>query len=359
MSSPHLNEVFLKLLAAPNIASSGFIIIMIWKYGQYIRPGEADASLIMPLQGSPAGVALSVDGNPYYGEISAFWGGANAIAESMRNVAAIGATPRAFTDCLNFGNPEVPEDFYALEEGIRGLAEAAKNLFNPFENAEAIPFVSGNVSLYNQSASGKSIPPSPIVACLGVIQDASRAITMEIKLAGSEILLVGERFNELGGSEYYQILGLGSGANVPQVRYECERGIIYGTIRAIDQKLVLSAHDISNGGLITSAAEMLLATHPDDDKGLILELNRIDAPLRDDLLLFSESGGMLLEVAPENVKRVQEIYQRLGVQAVSIGRSTNLPVLQVMGKNTATLIELETRVMRKQWRGEYGLTLAS
>ena len=176
------NACLLALLASPNLSSKE------WIYRHYdteiqgnavIRPGEADATLIVPLQGSPAGVAMSVDGNPYYGEISPFWGAANAIAESMRNVAAIGAVPRAFTDCLNFGNPEVPKDFWALEQGVQGIAEAATQLYHP-DDAERhpIPFVSGNVSLYNQSASGKSIPPSPIVACLGVIDEAWKAVTM-------------------------------------------------------------------------------------------------------------------------------------------------------------------------------------
>jgi phosphoribosylformylglycinamidine synthase len=357
-----LNEVVLKLLGAPNIASKD------WIYHHYdmevqgntvIRPGEADASLLMPLDGCPAGVALSVDGNPYYGDISPFWGGVNAIAESMRNVAAIGATPRAFTDCLNFGNPEVPEDFWALENAIQGLAEAARSLFNPAEEPHAVPFVSGNVSLYNQSASGKSIPPSPIIACVGVIPDAAKAITMEIKRPDTVLLLVGERKHELGGSEYYRALNLGLGSSVPQPNYEAERGIIYGTIAAIDQGLVLSAHDISNGGMLTSAAEMLLATHPDDTVGLELDLRGLNSALRDDLLLFSESGGMLLEVAPEQVDAVRQTYRRLNAPVYPLGKTTASPRLRVLGKQGDVILELALAAMRNQWRGAYGITPAS
>lgn len=357
-----LNELVLTLLADPNVADKE------WIFRHYdtevqgnscIRPGEADASLIIPLDGSIAGVALAVDGNPFYGEISPYWGAANAVAESMRNVAAIGATPRAFTDCLNYGNPEVPQDFWALEEGVKGLSDAAKNLYNPNEAAAPVPFVSGNVSLYNQSASGRSIPPSPIVACVGVIEDSSKAITLEVKRPDTKILLVGERYDELGGSQYYQTLGLGLGANVPQVRYGVEQGIIYGTIEAIDSGLVLSAHDISSGGLLLSAAEMLLATHPRSTIGLELHLAALESDLRDDILLFSESSGMLLETTEENIAALKAVYQNYSLKVYEIGGTNSSASLKAFAKNEDDLINLTVAAMRYQWRGEYGLTLAS
>ncbi|RJP32814.1 MAG: phosphoribosylformylglycinamidine synthase subunit PurL [Candidatus Omnitrophota bacterium] len=357
----NLNQLFLQMLAQPNIASKE------WIFRHYdtevqghavIRPGEADASLIVPIEGCPAGIALSVDGNPFYGEISPFWGGATAVAEAMRNIAAIGATPRAMTDCLNFGNPEAPRDFWALEEGIKGIAEAARKL-GPVADREAIPFVSGNVSLYNQSATGRSIPPSPIIACVGVIEDASKAITMEIKASGHLLLLIGERFNELGGSEYYRVLGKGPGANAPIVRYAIEQGIIYGTIQAIDKGLVLSAHDISNGGLLTSAAEMLLATHPRSDLGLKIHPIPPDSALREDITLFSESSGMLLEASPDHADELIELYKTYALDARVLGITTTEGRLLVYDKNDESLIDLSVEEMRQQWRGAFGLTLAT
>ncbi|MBN2327962.1 MAG: phosphoribosylformylglycinamidine synthase, partial [Candidatus Omnitrophica bacterium] len=357
-----LSKILLKILGAPNTASKEFI------YRHYdtevqgcavIRPGEADASVLAPIDGCSTGMALSVDGNPFYGEISPFWGGATAVAEAMRNVAAVGAVPKAMTDCLNYGNPEVPCDFWMLEEGIKGLTDAARNLYDPREEHEPVPFVSGNVSLYNQSASGRSIPPSAIIACLGVIPDAEAAVTLEIKKPGDLLVLVGERFNELGGSEYYRALGAGIGANVPQVRYEKERGIIYGTAEAIQKGLVEAAHDISAGGLIVSAAEMLLACRSGDACGLQIHLDKIESDLREDYWLFSESSGMLLEIEPDRLETLQTHFSQYGLKAFVIGESDDLSSLTIRSRNGDAALSLSIEEMRRAWRGDFGLTIAS
>ena len=357
----NLEEILLKIIRHPNNANKE------WIYRRYdtevqgnavIRPGEADASVITPLEGCRSGMALACDGNPYYGEISPFWGGATAVAEALRNVAAVGATPRAMTDCLNYGNPEVPEHVWALEEGIKGLAEAARNLFHP-EYKEQIPFVSGNVSLYNHSSTGSSIPPSPIIACVGVIDDASKAITMELKKADSVLLLVGERYNELGGSDYYRALNAGKGKNVPVIRYAEERGIIYGTIRAIDQRLARSAHDISAGGLMISAVEMLLAMHNQSPLGLRLDLSAIPADLREDLLLFSESSGMLLECAPDKVEQIKKVYREFDLNVYEIGKANTSGRFSVWNKQNNLLLDTQVSKIREAWRGAFGLSLSS
>lgn len=358
----NINHSFIQLLSSPNIASKEGIFRHYDTEVQgraVIRPGEADASLIIPLDDSPVGMALTVDGNPFYGEISPYWGGATAVAEAMRNIAAIGATPRALTDCLNYGNPEIPQDFWALEEGIKGISDAANKLTAPITKNEAIPFVSGNVSLYNQSASGRSIPPSPIIACVGVIDNASNAITMDIKQVGSKLILIGDRFNELGGSEYYRMRGLGIGANVPVVRFEMERGIIYGTIEAINQRLVYAAHDISNGGLIVTAAEMLLTNHPEQPFGIDLKLETLNSKLREDILLYSESSGMLLEVHPNEVISVQSIFQRYGLECYVVGEITNDHCLRIYDKKGKEIINADVEEMRQAWRGPYALSLMS
>ncbi|MDX9752852.1 MAG: phosphoribosylformylglycinamidine synthase subunit PurL [bacterium] len=356
-----LSEVLLTILRDPNTANKE------WIYRHYdtevqgntmIRAGEADASLILPLDGCRTGMALSVDGNPYYGEISPFWGGATAVAESFRNVAAIGATPRAMTDCLNYGNPEVPEHFWALEEGIKGLSEAARRLSHP-NCEEPIPFVSGNVSLYNHSSTGTSIPPSPIIACVGVIEDASKAITMEIKATDSLLVLVGNRYNELGGSDYYRAIRAGKGANIPIVRYEEERGIIYGTIRVIDRGLALAAHDISAGGLLLSAVEMVLAQHKDAPLGMQLNLSQIPSDLREDTLLFTESSGMLLECRTDHLEAVRAIYREFGLDVYTVGHTTADRNLTVLNKEQQILLHFPVETLRTAWRGSFGLSLAS
>src|SRR3989344_5912737 len=126
--------------------------------------------------------------------------GANAALESMRNVVAVGATPRALTDCLNYGNPEIPSQLFALEEGVRGIGDAAKKI--TFDG-EPVPVISGNVSLYNGRTDGSSIDPTAVVCCLGVLPDARKAVTMALKENDSSLVLLGERKDECGGSAYY------------------------------------------------------------------------------------------------------------------------------------------------------------
>ena len=155
-----------------------------------------------PLDGCNAAVALSVDGNPFYGDISPYWGGANAVAEAMRNVASVGAVPQALTDCLNFGNPENPEAFWEFDEAVRGLSDAATQIWLKGYENQPVPIVSGNVSLYNESSTGNAISPSAIIACVGTMPDYSLAVTMQLKSVGDGLYMIGPRQDELGGCAY-------------------------------------------------------------------------------------------------------------------------------------------------------------
>ena len=347
------NEVLLKILNSPNIASREHI----YRYydtevmgNAVIRPGEADAGLIAPVRGERFGVALAVDSNPFYGRISPYWGGATSVAEAMRNVAAIGATPATLTDCLNYGNPEKPEAFWEFREGVKGLAESCKNLWLKDYKDERIPvpIVSGNVSFYNVSPQG-SVDPSPVIACVGIIRDFDKAITMDLKAAGEELYLIGPRFDELGGSEYYQtILGV-MGANVPRVRFDLERSMIYAVIDAIDEGLIAAAHDISNGGLAATAMEMAV-TRP-AKFGIELDLDGVvcgDLDLRTDKLLFSESSGFLLEAKAGNEKRLEELLKSYDLLPAKIGRVTAKRRIRITRKGE-TVADLDLDLARNAW----------
>ena len=317
------NEILLKILHSPNIASREHV----YRYydtevmgNAVIRPGEADAGLIAPVRGEKFGVALSVDSNPFYGRISPFWGGATAAAEAMRNVAAIGATPSTLTDCLNYGNPEKPEAFWEFREGVKGLAESCKNLWLKGYVNQPVPIVSGNVSFYNESPQG-SVDPSPIVACVGIIKDFGKAITMELKAPKDKLFLIGPRLDELGGSEYYRTIVGVTGANVPIVRFDLERNMIYAVIDAIDESLLAAAHDISNGGLACTAMEMAM-TRP-AKFGFELDLDPVgDLGMRTDKLLFSESSGFVLEAKPGKETRLMEILKGYNLEPIHIGMVT-------------------------------------
>jgi phosphoribosylformylglycinamidine synthase len=347
------NDVLQKILRSPNIASREHV----YRYydtevmgSAVIRPGEADAGLIAPVRGEKFGVALAVDSNPFYGRISPYWGGATAAAEAMRNVAAIGAVPSTLTDCLNYGNPEKPEAFWEFREGVKGLAESCNKLYlKGYEDQQQpVPIVSGNVSFYNESPQG-SVDPSPVVACVGIMKDFSKAITMDLKRAGDRLFLIGPRFDELGGSEYYQtILGV-TGANVPIVRFDLERNMIYAVIDAIDEGLLAAAHDISNGGLAASLCEMAL-TRP-AKFGFELDLDRVqgcDNCMRTDKLLFSESSGFVLEAKAGSEARLMELLRRYDLEPMQIGTVTSKRRI-VMSRAGECVADLDLDEARNAW----------
>lgn len=344
-----LNEVMLRMLASPNIASREHV----FRYydtevqgNTVIRPGEADAGLIAPVRGERFGIALSVDSNPFYGRINPYWGGATAVAEAMRNVAAIGATPSTLTDCLNFGNPEKPEAFWEFRESVRGLADSARQIWLKGYLGQPVPIVSGNVSFYNEAAE-RAIDPSPVIACVGIIRDVERAVTMDLKSAGSSIYLLGPRYDELGGSEYYRTMWGLSGANVPVVRFPLERSMIYTVIEAIDRGLVKSAHDISNGGLAISAAEMAMVS----SLGLELDLSGSgEASLRSDRLLFSESSGFLVEVAAGEESRFERLAESNSLSPMLLGKPNASRRLKLR-RDGRSLIDLDLEDARRAWMG--------
>ncbi len=343
------NQVLLKILRSPNIASREHV----YRYydtevmgSAVIRPGEADAGLIAPVRGEKFGVALAVDSNPFYGRISPYWGGATAAAEAMRNVAAIGATPSTITDCLNYGNPEKPEAFWEFREGVKGLAESCKKLWLKGYENQPVPIVSGNVSFYNESPQD-SVDPSPVIACVGIIKDISKAITQELKAAEDKLFLIGPRFEELGGSEYYRTMFSVTGASVPIVRFDLERDMIYAVIDAIDEGLLAAAHDISNGGLSCTAMEMAL-TRP-AKFGFELDLDRAgDAGMRTDKLLFSESSGFVLEARPGKEARLMELLRNRHLEPMDIGKVTNERRI-VIKRAGETVADLDLDEARMAW----------
>ncbi len=338
----NLNQVFLKVLSSPNIASRAYVFRYYDTEVQgkaVIRPGEADAGVMAPLEeiGSPVGIAFSMDGNPFYGRIDPYWGGANAVAEAMRNVACVGATPWCLTDCLNFGNPEKPEAFHDFVEGVKGVSEAAKNLWLMEHPGTPVPIVTGNVSFYNESAAGKAIDPSPIVGCIGILNDYSKAITLNLKEAEDAIYLVGKRYDEMGGSEFYRLILNEMGSNVPKIRWEEERNNLYAIIEAINKGTVKACHDISEGGLGIALAEMMVNGRNKNKLGAEIDLKGVEDTLPSEKLLFSQSSGYIVEVHQEEI--FEKTMEEHGAYFFRIGKVTSEPCLQISleGKNIINL----------------------
>ena len=345
-----LGAMLLEVLRHPNVCSREYV------YRAYdtevqgnavVRPGEGDAGVCAPLEGCTAGVALAMDGNPAYGGISPYWCAANAVVEAMRNVAAVGATPAGLTDCLNYGNPETPEAFWEFREGVKGIADAARKIGLKGHPGEPVAVVSGNVSFYNEWAAGGAVEPSPIIACVGVMADYAQAVTMQLKESGSSLYMAGPRYDECGGSAYYDVMGEGLGGKVPEVRWDEQRAAIFGVIDAINQGHVNACHDISDGGLAVCLAEMVLGGYGSGRLGAVVDLDGLACPLRLDRVLFTESGGFVLEVKAGHEEQVEAIFRSQGTEATEIGVVDNTPRLAVTG-----WFELPTEQMREAWQFE-------
>ncbi|MGD8718530.1 MAG: phosphoribosylformylglycinamidine synthase subunit PurL [Candidatus Zixiibacteriota bacterium] len=338
----YLAETLLNLLEAPNVCSRRPL------YEHYdrnvqghtvVEAGEADAAVLAPWPGKSAGIALACDGNPYIGELDPYAGGAHAVLEACRNVVAVGGTPVAVTDCLNFGNPEDPKVFWTFEEAVRGIGDACRGLGLRGTDAP-LPVVSGNVSFYNESARGVAIKPSPIVCVIGFLEDYALAVTSQFQEAGNPVYLVGRRWGELGGSQYYQLRGR-LGWPAPMPRFGEERQMHEAVLELIETKCLAAAHDIADGGLAVCLAEM--AVRPTEGPGLGCEVDISPAmgSTPPDGVLFCENGGFVLEVRRGSVEAAELILNNAGVDWWRVGEVKTEPKLTIRERE-AVFIELST-----------------
>jgi phosphoribosylformylglycinamidine synthase len=297
-------SVLLRLLASPNIASREPV------YRQYdhhvqintvVAPGS-DAA-VLRIKGTGKGIALTTDGNGRYCYLDPRAGGAIAVAEAARNLACSGARPLAITDCLNFGNPEKPEIYWQLEQCIRGMAEACEVL--------GVPVISGNVSLYNETR-GEAVYPTPVVGMLGLIEDIDKRCTISFKSEGDLVLLLGERGDSLAGSEYLEIVH-GRVAGRPAINLDLEKRLQECLLSATRERLLKSAHDCSDGGLMVAIAESSII----GGVGFEGELEVTD---RLDAALFGEGQSrVVVSVEPVNLGRLRQIATDHGVPLQRLG----------------------------------------
>ncbi|RUR17706.1 phosphoribosylformylglycinamidine synthase subunit PurL [Legionella sp. km535] len=345
----NFNQILLSLLAHENIASRAPVFETYDKQVQgrtFIEAGWADAGVMQPFNEEKypeeirkTGIALSLDHNPRYNKIDAYWGAVNAVIESVRNITAVGADPVALTDCLCFGNPEKPEQMGEFVDSVRGIVDACAAIKLKEYPDSTLPVIAGNVSLYNESSKG-SIPPSPMISCLGTMPDVDQSITFDLKKSNSMLLLVGERKDECGGSVYYQLFNQ-LGTKIPQPDLKTISGEIQAVAEAIQQGLVLSAHDISEGGVAVALAEMSF-------KNLIGIDVVIPGSLPVEKLLFSETGGFILEVAPEHITQIDAILNAYSVSYWTIGHSMEKPYICINSE-----INLSVNDAKHAW--EHGL----
>jgi phosphoribosylformylglycinamidine synthase II len=339
------NAVLLQLLAHENIASRAPLFEKYDKQVQgrtILEAGEADAGVLQPFNEDKyppeirqTGVALALDQCPRYNKIDAYWGAINAVAESARNVAAVGAVPVAITDCLCFGNPEKPEQMWDFTESVRGIIDVCKAIGLKDHRGASLPIIAGNVSLYNESKSG-AIPASPMISCVGNLPDVSKVVSKSLQRSNSTLVLIGERLDECGGSVYYDLAGE-LGANVPKPDLATLGQQVHAVAAAIQQGLVLSAHDISDGGLAVALAEMTF-------KNAIGVQVEVAGELAADKKLFGETGGFILEVAPDKISALTKVFARHQITVITLGHTNASARLQIQN-----LIDVTVAAASQAW----------
>src|SRR5262245_34370006 len=294
------------LLESPNLCSRE------WIYRQYdqlvgggtvVRPG-ADGAVVR-VEGTRRALALTVDCNSRYCLMDPYLGAVLAVAEAARNLVAVGAQPLGVSDCLNYGNPEKPDVMWQFQQGVAGIRDACLAL--------GTPIVSGNVSFYNETE-GRSIPPTPTIAMVGLVEDVEAHVTPWWKAEGDVIVLLGRTREELGASEYLAVIhGIVRGAP-PWIDLEAEKRLHRFCLEAVRERLFRSLHDVGEGGLAVALAECSFG-----GPGLGARVD-VEQGLRMDALLFGESQSrMLASLKRRHLGRLRDMARRDDVPFTVLG----------------------------------------
>jgi phosphoribosylformylglycinamidine synthase subunit PurL len=326
----HPLKILLRLLGSPNIGSRR------WIYRQYdttvrtntvVAPG-GDAG-VLRVRGTRRGIAATVDCNGRYCYLNPRRGAMIAVAEAARNIACVGARPRAITNNLNFGNPLKPEVYHQLHECVLGMAEACR----VFQT----PVTGGNVSLYNENPRG-AIFPTPVIGMIGVLDDVDRHVQAHFHNPGDAILLLGTTRDELGGSEYLKVVFGKTAGDAPNVDLMAELALQRLLVELAETGLLQSAHDCAEGGLAVCLAECAIGPEG--------ALFGVEVELEDELptaaLLFGETQGRaVLSCAQSDVMQVQTVAGKHGVPCRRIGRVGEVNGSFVLG---TPAVSIKTRV---------------
>ncbi|MBL4997437.1 phosphoribosylformylglycinamidine synthase subunit PurL [Enterococcus faecium] len=320
-------QVLLDLLQQPTIASKRSIYETYDSQVQtntVVCPGS-DAA-VMRVRGTNKVLAMTTDCNARYLYLDPKVGGQIAVAEAARNIIASGGRPLAITDCLNYGSPDKPEVFWELSTSADGIAAACETL--------GTPVISGNVSLYNET-DGQAIYPTPMIGMVGLIEDHEHITTQEFKKSGDLIYILGKTFADFDGSELQKMqLGRIEGV-IRNFDLAVEKKNQELVLTAIQNGLIESAHDCSEGGLAIALAESAFKYQ----LGLSVQFGLPSAQL------FAETQSrFVLTVAPENQTRFEEM---MGDAAFLAGKVTDEAIIEISA--TDGQIKIETAVARKCW----------
>ncbi len=244
----NIREIAGKLISDPDIASKK------WIYEQYdsmvgaanMNTNDPSDASIVSIRGTKKALALTTDCNGYYVYADPFKGCMIAVAESARNIVCSGGKPLGVTNCLNFGNPYDPEVYYQFVKSIQGMSEACKKFDTPVTG--------GNVSFYNQSPDGP-VHPTPVIGMAGILDDVSNKMSLYFKNEGDLIYVLGKNEEDFSGSVYLRKIRGVTFSPAPYFDLNEEFRLHHTVTELIERKLILSAHDISEGGLFTCLIE--------------------------------------------------------------------------------------------------------
>jgi phosphoribosylformylglycinamidine synthase II len=306
-----LDGVLLSMLANPSIANKS------WIYEQYdyevgtktvLKPGFSDASVLRVTDNRFLSVKL--DGNSKHCYLDPYQGTLGCLSESFRNITCTGAEPIAVIDHLQFGSPEDANVYWCFKRSVKALIDYCEFMHTPV--------VGGKVSFYNETSNG-AIKPSPVIGCIGLIEDP-KWITRSALKPGNSIFIVGSTLDEMGGSEYYEHYHNFIGGSVPRLNFKVDRLNRLAMLTLIKENLVESAHDCSKGGLVVALSEMALQGLV----GLKVSLDLVpNSCSRVDNLLFSESQSRYIFGTNEAEKVEQTLTNIDGLVYAKIGNSSS------------------------------------
>lgn len=338
VSAPQdMGVALLKMMGSANLSSRE------WIWQQYDHQVMADTiqlpggdAAVVRVHGTEKALAISTDCTPRYCYADPFEGGKQAVAETWRNVTAVGAQPLAITDCLNFGNPERPDIMGQFVGAIDGIREACTVL--------DYPVISGNVSLYNET-NGTGIHPTPAIGGVGLLKDSSKMITIAPKNNGDVVMLIGDSNGHIGCTQYLDIIeGREEGAPPPvDLALERKNGdFVRGQIQ---NGAITACHDISDGGLFVTLAEMTMAS----GHGMDISLNNGDIPIH--AYGFGEDQARyVISMAPADAEKILSAAAQAGVNIETIG-TVHGDTLDI--KDTLTISVNEMLDAHSAWMPNY------
>lgn len=346
LPQPDLNMALQTIVSSPNIASKEWVIR---QYDHEVRGNtvikplqgklgletHGDSTVLKPLEESWRGLAVTADVNSRFVERDPYWGAMSAVDEACRNLIAVGAVPDCLLDCLNFGNPEKPERMGEFYEACRGLGDIGRAL--------DLPYVSGNVSFYNESLK-TAVPPTPEIFAVGIVDDIRNCTTSDFKTEGNPIYLVGKQTEqELGGSEYYHMMKIEGGV-VPKTNPEILKHCMKGLLACMKKQYIAACHDLSEGGLGACLAEMAIG----GDLGATVNLLALGNNLRTDMKMFSESNTRwVVEVQKEKQTEFENQLKKEGASFILLGKTKGHHL--IIKEGTKTVVDLKVSILRECW----------